>query len=47
MTGPAVRKDQMTIDLQLGLLNQHPEMLDLYQFFTHRIQKTKSEPFDS
>ena len=47
MTGPAVRKDQMTIDLQLALLNQHPEMLDLYQFFTHRIQKTKSEPSDS
>lgn len=47
MTGPAVRKDQNIIDVQLGLLNQDPEILDLYQFFTHRIQKTKSEPSDS
>ena len=47
MTGPELRKAPTIIGVQLGLLNQDPEILDLYQFFTHRIQKTKSESSDS
>ena len=47
MTGPAVRRDQKIIDLQLDLLRNYPEVLDLYQFFTHRIQKIKDESTES
>ena len=39
ITGPAIRKDQKIIDVHLDLLSNYPEILDLYQFFTHRIQK--------
>ena len=46
MTGPAVRNDQRVIDAQLDLLSHYPETLDLYQFFTHRIKKSKIDSTD-
>ena len=46
ITGPAVRNDQRVIDAQLGLLSHYPETLELYQFFTHRIKKSKIDSAD-
>ena len=46
MTGPAVRNDQRVIEAQLSLLSHYPETLDLYQFFTHRIKKSKIDSTD-
>ena len=46
MTGPAVRNDQRVIDAQLDLLSHYPETLELYQFFTHRIKKSKIDSTD-
>ena len=46
MTGPAVRNDQRVIDVQLDLLSHYPETLELYQFFTHRIKKSKIDSTD-
>lgn len=41
-TGPAVRKDQQTIDQQLAKL-QSEDLKSLYQVFTRSIQKTDEE----
>ena len=46
MTGPAVRNDQRVIDVQLDLLSHYPETLELYQFFTQRIKKSKIDSTD-
>ena len=46
MTGPAVRNDQRVIDAQLDLLSHYPETLELYQFFTNRIKKSKIDSTD-
>ena len=46
MTGPAVRNDQRVIDAQLDLLSHYPETLELYEFFTQRIKKSKIDSTD-
>jgi predicted short-subunit dehydrogenase-like oxidoreductase (DUF2520 family) len=38
-TGPAIRKDENTINKHLLLLEKHPELKDLYQIFTESILK--------
>ncbi|MGV3529155.1 MAG: Rossmann-like and DUF2520 domain-containing protein [Flavisolibacter sp.] len=42
-TGPAVRKDQQTIEKHLSLLQSHPELFELYRFFTQSIQQWHEE----
>ena len=42
-TGPAMRKDQHTIDKHLSLLQAHPELFELYLFFTRSIQQWHEE----
>lgn len=37
-TGPAIRKDQLTIDKHLQLLNDHPHLQQLYKTLTTNIQ---------
>lgn len=36
-TGPAIRKDMDTINMHLELLNEHPELKDLYRFLSDKI----------
>lgn len=36
-TGPAVRKDFTTINKHIEILQNSPELLELYQFFTNRV----------
>ena len=38
-TGPAIRKDQQTIERHLAMLNQHPDVAELYRLITASIQK--------
>ena len=38
-TGPAIRKDQITIDRHLQILAQNPDWQALYQALTHYIQR--------
>jgi predicted short-subunit dehydrogenase-like oxidoreductase (DUF2520 family) len=38
-TGPAVRGDQVTLERHLTLLSNHPDLQQLYQFFSTAIQK--------
>jgi predicted short-subunit dehydrogenase-like oxidoreductase (DUF2520 family) len=38
-TGPAVRGDQVTMERHRALLNTHPDLQQLYQFFSTAIQK--------
>jgi predicted short-subunit dehydrogenase-like oxidoreductase (DUF2520 family) len=39
-TGPAVRGDVTTIEKHLELLHDHPQLKELYQFFTRNIQRS-------
>ena len=39
MTGPAVRKDENTIQKHLQLLQSHPEIKEVYEFLTEKIQE--------
>jgi len=39
-TGPAVRKDTVSIEKHLNLLNNYPDIKELYQCFTTYIQNT-------
>lgn len=36
-TGPAIRKDQNTIDMHIELLNAHPSAAELYKLFSEKI----------
>lgn len=38
-TGPAIRNDQVTLDTQLTMLNDYPEIKNLYALFTKSIQE--------
>lgn len=38
-TGPAVRGDQVTLERHRALLSNHPDLQQLYQFFSTAIQK--------
>jgi predicted short-subunit dehydrogenase-like oxidoreductase (DUF2520 family) len=38
-TGPAIRNDASTIEKHRGLLENYPNLLDVYNFFTERIRK--------
>ena len=38
-TGPAVRNDASTIEKHRGLLENYPDLLEVYEFFTERIRK--------
>lgn len=38
-TGPALRRDQITMDRHLELLSNHPSLQQLYEFFSTAIQK--------
>lgn len=38
-TGPAVRKDEDTLKKHLGLLEDKPEMKEIYNWFTRKIQE--------
>jgi predicted short-subunit dehydrogenase-like oxidoreductase (DUF2520 family) len=40
-TGPAVRGDQVTLERHLTLLSNHPDLQQLYQFFSTAIQQQK------
>lgn len=39
MTGPAVRKDENTIEKHLQILQKYPEIKNLYQLLTEKIQQ--------
>jgi len=41
-TGPAIRKDQKTIEHHLDFLKDYPELKELYRFMSQAIQKTSS-----
>ena len=38
-TGPAIRNDASTIEKHRDLLENYPDLLELYEFFTERIRK--------
>lgn len=38
-TGPAIRNDQLTLTTQLNMLNDYPEIKNLYALFTKSIQE--------
>ena len=38
-TGPAIRNDASTIEKHRGLLENYPDLLEIYDFFTDRIKK--------
>ena len=38
-TGPAIRNDVSTIEKHRELLQEYPELLEIYEFFTERIRK--------
>ena len=42
-TGPALRRDSMTIDKHLEILNAYPELKKMYELLTESIQK--SQPY--
>lgn len=42
-TGPAIRRDQPTIDKHLALLESHGQLKDLYAWFTQSIQRPLGE----
>ena len=38
-TGPAIRKDASTIEKHRDMLQNYPDLLEVYEFFTDRIRK--------
>jgi hypothetical protein len=42
-TGPAMRKDQLTMERHRELLKSHPEWEKLYTFISREIQRSREE----